>query len=305
MITPSPSALELSMRRSRETGELKNSCPLCKSRHLTLIWEIEGWAHFTIQKCRGCGFVHADPRPDTEELARFYTSSYFRRQQETAYGYADYRSMAESNAKRMWHDLQSYIPYDRSDAKVLLDVGCATGGFLSEAQSEAWNCTGVELSEYAVDVARKEFNLHVLQGDIFLPALKINHFSLITFWHVLEHLLDPVATLRKAHTLLAPGGILFIELPNWNSLGRRIKGKAWNQLKPPEHINYFTLRTLHKLASEAGFRVIKCTSEYPSVMNEAAVQRWSRPFYQAKAMVASLACKVGCGGYARLLAAKV
>jgi len=205
----------------------------------------------------------------------------------------------------MWHNLKSYIQKHPRNAMRLLDVGCATGGFLSEAQSEGWKCLGVELSEYAVDIARGEFGIHVLRGDIFHHDLKCDEFSLITMWHVLEHVIDPVATLKQAYRLLEPGGMLFVELPNWNSLGRRIKGRAWGQLKPPEHINFFTPQTLHSLARQTGFRVIKCTSEYPSLINEAAVRRWSRPFHQGKAGIAALASKLGCGGYARLLAERV
>ena len=291
--------------RNTRLDDNRNGCPLCGSVYSDRVFKLKTWARYTIERCRDCDFVHAAPRPAPEDLERFYTSGYFRRNEETGLGYADYRSMAELNARRMWHDLRSYMPSHETGSRRLLDVGCATGGFMSEAQADGWNCTGVELSEYAVSVARNEFHLNVMQGDIFLDALQGNLFSLITMWHVLEHVIDPVRTLKRAYSLLEPGGMLFVELPNWGSLGRRIRGKHWGQLKPPEHINYFTPETLSRAALETGFRVSRISSEYPSLVNEAAVRRWSRPLHQGRAMIASLACKFGGGGYARLLAERV
>jgi 2-polyprenyl-3-methyl-5-hydroxy-6-metoxy-1,4-benzoquinol methylase len=184
----------------------------------------------------------------------------------------------------------------------LLDAGCATGGFLAEAKAAGWDCLGVELSDHAVEIARNEFSLDVVHGDLDSDLLAPGSFGLITMWHVLEHLIDPAAALVRARELLLPGGMLFIELPNWNSLGRMAKGPAWKQLKPPEHINFFTPRSLAATATRAGFHVLRCDSHYPSMIDKAAVRRWSQPLHCGAATVAIAASAVGRGGYARLLA---
>ncbi len=280
---------------------IASPCPVCESPQPEFVYELSTWDHYTIERCGQCGFVYSSPRPEPEELGRFYTSNYFLRSLPSSHGYADYRSMAEINAKRMWHDLAKYSGQVGAPPGRVLDVGCATGGFLSEAKVAGWECLGIELSEYAADIARSEYGLTVLQGDIFLGELPKSHFTLLTMWHVLEHLIDPVATLKRAGELLEPGGALFIELPNWASLGRIVKGKAWGQLKPPEHINYFTPASLSAAVTAAGFRIARCTTEYPSLMDQAAVRGWSSPFHQARALIARMACALGHGGYVRLL----
>lgn len=294
------------MNETMETEALKSTCkcPICDGDRLTTLFEVQSWAKYEIVRCGECDAVFSSPRPTSEVLDAFYTSEYFRRTEDDGHGYSDYRSMAEINARRMWSHLKKYSPLDKVSQKKVLDVGCATGGFLAEAKQDGWECLGVELSQYAVDVARNEFGLEVLQGDVFLPDLENGQFGLITMWHVLEHLIDPVATLQKARELLAPGGLMFVELPNWDSFGRVLKGSAWKQIKPPEHINYLTPRSLRVAAERASIEVIRCDTHYPSLMDKAAVRRFSQPFHAGVALVACGACKLGHGGYVRLLARK-
>jgi SAM-dependent methyltransferase len=269
---------------------------------LRRVFQVETWATYSIEKCRGCGFVFAAPRPSAEELDRFYTSTYFAKDHQLNLGYANYRGVAEENARRMWREFQDLLGTRKATPQRVLDVGCATGGFLAEAKAAGWDGVGVEFSEFAIEVARKEFGLTVFKGDVFHPELVEDSFGLVTMWHVLEHVLDPLATLAQAKKLLAPGGLLFIELPNWSSVGRRARGVRWSQLKPPEHINFFTPTTLAAAASRAGWRVHSSTSAYPSLANEAAVPRASRPLHQVKAALAAVASRLDCGGYVRLLA---
>ena len=186
------------------------ACPLCGMSDTVGICEVETWSTYRIEECRDCGFVFAAPRPTPKALDDFYTSEYFRKTQNGKTGYADYRGMAEKNARRMWHELKVILRRRSIAPGKVLDVGCATGGFLAEAQAEGVNCLGVELSEYAVGVARAEFKLAVHQGDIYSPALEEQGFDLLTMWHVLEHLIEPMSTLKRAHELLAANGTLRI-----------------------------------------------------------------------------------------------
>jgi SAM-dependent methyltransferase len=280
------------------------SCPICESGALTTLFEVQGWAKYQIIQCTGCSGVFSWPRPSPRELDAFYTSEYFTRSQNDGHGYSDYRSMAELNARRMWHDLKKFAPLDSVQPRRVLDIGCATGGFLAEAKADGWTCVGVELSEYAVDVARNELGLEVFQGDAFLPALDPGSFGMITMYHVLEHLIDPIGTLRRVLELLAPGGLLFVELPNWDSFGRVVKGAGWKQIKPPEHINYLNPRSLRVAAERSRFEVVQCDTHYPSLMDRAAVRRITQTLHLGIAAIAKLACQFGHGGYGRLLARK-
>jgi len=259
---------------------------------------------YDVVRCRACRLVFACPRPLPEELSEFYSARYFRKTAADCLGYEDYRGLGEMNARRMWTVLREKYLQGMPTGRIL-DVGCATGGFLSEASRDGWRCTGVEMSADASNIARHEFGLEVLQGDLSTEALDLRRFDLVTMFHVVEHMIHPLKALERAAEVLVPGGILFVELPNWDSMGRVLKGSAWSQLTPPEHINFFTPSSLRFAVEKTGMRVKVATSAYPLFADLARVRRWSRPAWIALSGVASLASCLGYGGYVRLLAEKI
>lgn len=277
-------------------------CPACRVAGTSHVCDVSTNACYAVERCRGCGLVYTMPRPTPEELADFYSSTYFERSAPTRLGYADYRAVAEANAKRMWLDLQRYTDLSAVTPQRLLDVGCATGGFLAAAAADGWSSVGIELSRDAAAIAREEYRLDVLEGDIESAPLEPAQFGLVTLWHVLEHLPDPLGALERVRKLLAPDGLAFIELPNWNSLGRVAKGAKWSQLKPPEHINFFTPKSLRLAAERSGLDVLRVSTHYPSLVDRAAVRRRTRPLHLLAGLIGTGACALDRGGYVRLLA---
>ncbi len=282
------------------------ACPLCANPTPRALYDVQTDACYTILRCDACSFAFAAPRPTPAQLAEFYSSTYFKRQNVIPFGYAEYRGVAEANARHMWGFLsKTYLTGAAETGCRILDVGCATGAFLAEAQRAGWTATGVELSADMVDVARKEFGVNVLHADLSSESLAPNSFDVITMWHVLEHLIDPVAAIARANELLVAGGKLYIELPNWNSLGRMAKGTSWSQLRPPEHINFFTPRSLASLIGRSGFRIFSCGTAYPSLRDKARVRRASQPIHLLVGAAAVAAERLGWGGYIRLFAGKL
>lgn len=279
-------------------------CPLCGSHQFRAKLVVHTTDRFETRECASCGLVYAWPRPTTDELSSFYSATYFAGDAGDRLGYSDYRALGELNARRAWSLVRRFAPLDQARPRRILDVGCATGAFLAEAQSERWECVGVEMSPEAAAVAREEFGLRVFDGDIFSAHLDGEQFGLVTMWHVLEHVIDPAATLDRARDLLAPGALLFVELPNWNSLGRIIRGASWSQLKPPEHINFFTEKTLTAAVEQHGFRSLRAGTYYPSMWDKARVRRASQVVHLGGALVASAASAISLGGYLRIVASR-
>lgn len=278
-------------------------CPVCLANSIREIFQTETSSRFSIVQCKSCQLVFAAPRPTPTQLDEFYSSDYFQKDHQMHYGYSDYRTLGEINARRMWDNLKEYAPIIFSGPHKVLDVGCATGGFLDEAKKDGWDCTGVELSQHAVDIARDEFGLNVLRDDIMSSQLQTG-FGLITMWHVLEHMIEPLAALSRARELLVSGGFLLIELPNWDSLGRVIRKTKWSELRPPEHINYFTPPSLQHAVQKAGFAVVSCSTHYPSMMDKAKVKQKTQLLHRVASVAATTACKKGRGGYLRILVQK-
>lgn len=170
-----------------------NACPICNSTSQKVLLRIHTTRNFSITECCGCALVYSVPRPTIGELEVFYSSGYFgggsRSDAHSGFGYPGYRGAAEINARRMWPAFRKYqaryAPAFQPVPKRVLDVGCATGGFLAEAKKDGWDAVGVEMAAEAVQVARQAFALEVFTGDIFSPQLEARSFGLLTMWHVL------------------------------------------------------------------------------------------------------------------------
>lgn len=284
-------------------GDAAITCPLCAGAACRKLFTVDvGHGEFSIQSCRSCGFAFAAPRPSPSELVAFYASAYFDGE-DPGKGYGDYLRGPEANAYRMWSELKAYTPLDRVQPRRVLDVGCATGGFLVAASRDGWDGVGVELAPDAVEIAQHELGLEVYHGDLSHPALR-SHFGLITMWHVLEHVLDPVAALRRCYELLRPGGLLFVELPSWNSLGRITRGSSWSRLVPPEHLNYFTAQSLRRAMAGVGFLSITSSTHYRCVSDPPPRAYWKRPLKCGSALGADVVSTLGYGGNLRVLGQK-
>jgi SAM-dependent methyltransferase len=133
----------------------------------------------------------------------------------------------------------------------VLDVGCSTGAFLSrlKQQFEAdYEVLGIDVAGPALDHAERK-GVPVTRESFLTFQCPDNRFDAVTFWAVLEHLPNPGAFLARAATVLKPGGVCIVLVPNFRSLAVRCLGSKYRYILP-QHVNYFTLATLSRLAGQ-------------------------------------------------------
>jgi SAM-dependent methyltransferase len=145
--------------------------------------------------------------------------------------------------------------------KKLLDIGCGTGSFLKLAQTLGWEVTGTEFTKATVDKLNSE-GVNCLHGNLENPALQGKLFDLIHLNHVFEHVEDPVTLLRQAGSLLAPGGMILIEVPNeFDGLVQQLKRFAGvsgaGKTSFFEHEWFFSPQTLTATIEFAGLKPAK------------------------------------------------
>jgi hypothetical protein len=121
-------------------------------------------------------------------------------------------------------------------------------------------------------------------------------------WHVLEHIINPVQTIRRAGELLNSDGYLFIELPQWNSAGRLAKGMSWAQLVPPGHINYWNVTSMSKMLTANGFLVVKIGTV--GLANSREYCEKYPLLTPVVKLVEAAITTMGLGGYLRVMARK-
>jgi len=153
----------------------------------------------------------------------------------------------------------------------VLDVGCSSGAFLFQLQARGdYRVTGTDISKPALDCARSR-GLEIIERSFLEHDFGPVRFDAVTFWAVLEHLLDPKAFLSRAVTLLKPGGHCFVLVPNMDSLAVRLLGAKYRYVFP-QHVNYFTRSTLSRLAAGAGLnRVSRGSMHFNPIV---IVQDW-------------------------------
>ncbi len=134
----------------------------------------------------------------------------------------------------------------------LLDVGCSAGLFLDVALRRGWNASGVEPSEWLSERARARVGNRVLTSTLEEAALGGRRFDAVTMWDVLEHVPDPRGFLESARRALRLKGLLVLNVPARDTLIARVLGRRWPLLLP-EHLFYFSRKSLRILLESAGF----------------------------------------------------
>jgi SAM-dependent methyltransferase len=160
----------------------------------------------------------------------------------------------------------------------VLDVGCGDGRLLAAFAALGYACTGTERTQDHPRPGSAAAGVEIHAGDLTEAGLPENSFDLCVFWHVLEHLHDPRASLVEARRVLSPEGRLVVAVPNFESLQAVWSGGGWFHLDLPRHLFHFTPRSLAALLSRAGFRVHRighhCLEQNPYGILQSALNRW-------------------------------
>ena len=217
-------------------------CNLCDGEETNILLEKNS---FYLVKCKRCGLVYTNPRLKE-------SISYERYDNGNLNSYLS--ALSAANEFLIYLEVLKNSEIYRNKNKIL-DIGCGTGLFLKKAREEKWNVFGIELSEIAIDYAKKNYNLDLIKGELKDVKFPDGYFDVITMWEVIEHLQNPKEELKEIFRILREGGLLFLSTPNFNSLNFILRKKNWCIINPSDHIYYFTPKTLKKLLKNAGFKI--------------------------------------------------
>jgi SAM-dependent methyltransferase len=155
--------------------------------------------------------------------------------------------------KRRWHAAMLVRGLRKPPGRPrVLDVGFGDASFLRTMRAGGWDTAGIEINEAAVAAARSS-GLDVALCAVEEAPFEAESFDAITLNHVIEHLHDPVGSLRACFRLLRRNGVLWLATPNIDSPGSRRFERSWFGLDPPRHLVLFDIRSLDHVLSKAGF----------------------------------------------------
>ena len=234
------------------------SCPVCKGESAKVYRKAKrvsespnysvtkptygAWA--TLFFCKGCGVIFVYPLPSQEELTSLYG-----KMEDKAY--LEEETMRREMAGRGLSFIEKYAPRKGR----LLDVGCFAGFFLDVARHRGWEGVGIEPSAWGRKVAEERFSLPVLGATLEEASFPASSFDAVVLVDTLEHLRDPRSTLEETRRILKPGGILYVSTPDVGSLTARLLRNRWWGFRP-EHLVYFSKKSLNTLLKETGFSIL-------------------------------------------------
>ncbi len=195
--------------------------------------------------CSVCGLVYVNPRPDATRLAAHYNGDESSRVQ--------YYLDVEAADRRSFAWLLDRVESARPERGALLDVGPNVGTLLALAVERGWRARGVELNAEAARVCRERRGLDVLSGVLEPGRFEPGSFDVVVLADVIEHLGDPLGTVRLVRDVLRPGGLLVISTPDIAGWAARAL-----QVKPDEHLYYFTPETMRRMLERAGLELRAC-----------------------------------------------
>lgn len=233
-------------------------CSVCDSTDFKKLYDIDNI--YSIIKCAACGLWLNHPAPSKEEIEKIYA------------GYHENWGVVGSDEEM--HRKMRYMTFDRLLSEVekfrkpagkLLDIGCAIGICLEAAEMRGWDVYGIDISEKAIEIARRRFGPKVRVLDFEISQETPSKFyDLVIMTDVLEHLKDVKSAMKRVCDMLTPGGIVVIVTIDTECFYAKLMGKNWVHIRR-DHLTYFSKRNLAELLRKTGFEVLSFKNSYKSL----------------------------------------
>ncbi len=164
--------------------------------------------------CTNCGLSWSDPRPNEDEIKKFYSKDYR----------ISYKGTYTPKFKHIYRagkvalHRHTFIKNILNKDDAILDVGAGGGEFVYLMNKLGFDARGIEPNEGYGNYARDDLDLPIQIGFVQQADLPNDFYNVITMHHVLEHLDDPFSALEKINRSLQNKGFLVVEVPNIESV---------------------------------------------------------------------------------------
>lgn len=229
-------------------------CPICGPNQTSPVGVSNG---LPIVTCQGCNLTYVGECPSMDDTQEFFQEEYIKDSASARELYVNYRRKSlEREAAR----IRKLMPQGGR----LLDVGTASGFFLRQFRDHReWKVEGVEPSRFSAEFARQEFALTVHQGFLADQQFRGETFDVVCSLDAFICHRQPREDMREFYRVLAPGGLLAVEIPGHRFRMMTGSGMLYHSLRGPSlrlnagvNFYYYTRATLTRLASMAGFEFI-------------------------------------------------
>jgi 2-polyprenyl-3-methyl-5-hydroxy-6-metoxy-1,4-benzoquinol methylase len=241
------------MKTKRSIGEDSRICPVCihqDVKFISLLYDdrygLPGQS--PLMQCSRCGHAFLDCHLSSSQLSDIYANYYPRR----PFNIAQWNPHTERGGFIAWLNGLGCSAFRWVPRNVrVLDVGCGFGESLGYHVARGCDVYGVEADQNIRRVVDKYgFKVHV--GLFDDNVYEQSFFDFVTMDQVIEHVEDPIATLRGVARILKPGGVAILSTPNAHGWGARLFGNRWINWHSPYHLHCFTRNSMQLAAEQAG-----------------------------------------------------
>lgn len=200
--------------------------------------------------CQHCGLIYTNPMPTDAELADYYANFYR----------FDYQAVSSEPTERHLAKRRKEAAFRAEQVRDLLstgmrtlDFGCGTGEFVSAMADLGHQAHGFEPGETYGNFARRKHGDRIKVSGWQQADFPAGGFGLVSCFHVVEHLAQPVEAMKKMAEWASPDGYVYVEVPD---LGQSQRNKGFGYLHFAHLINFNT-HNLVVAAARAGLVPVK------------------------------------------------
>lgn len=242
--------ISLSKKLTKFSYVKQNNCPICRRKNTKKECSFYG---ITYLRCQNCSHVFTDKRLSDKSLKKFYEKN------------TDYFSGTYTNKKLLKIRTKIFEPKINFIKKFVrarnwLDIGSGDGTSISVINKAGFVGQGIEPSESSRNYARRYRGITLYPNSLEeFNKENTKKWDVISYFGVLEHLSNPMMSLKLSNKLLKKGGIIAIEVPNFDSFSTKVQKMKINpsrHLFPHSHLMMFTLKSLNHALLKTGFQPV-------------------------------------------------
>ena len=236
---------------------MNNRCNLCNSTEFDIIAEKlrDEKDRFKVYVCLKCKHVQLFPKPTQEDDKEFYNKNLQDKRRKKEINYEKLRINNQYDTDRHIKLLKNLCPNTNCS---ILDIGSGYGFLGRELFNNGYtNVLCIEVSKERREIALERGSVQIINFDLNNPDREIGRFDIITLFHVLEHMSDPVLFLKNIRKFMNPTGILVCEVPNCHEMLLDYCRAYYDFYWIRAHLNYFHYDTLMLCFEKGGFEKIE------------------------------------------------
>jgi 2-polyprenyl-3-methyl-5-hydroxy-6-metoxy-1,4-benzoquinol methylase len=236
-------------------------CPICDNKEFRneIICKDHSISQesFAIVSCEKCNLWMTSPRPSVSQIGKYYESEEYISHTSKPNTIINWLYLLVRNIT-LRSKLKIISNYTKN--KQILDYGCGTGDFLAYCSDKNYKVRGIEPNEKARKTAQKK-----VKGQIYSEIKEVEideKMSVITLWHVLEHIHNPNEILTELRKCLKKDGIIVVAVPNRNSPDALKYKENWAAYDVPRHLFHYRLKDIKGLAKRNKLKLVNSIPQY-------------------------------------------